>query len=107
MESAFIKDKSEFFAINQKTIFYNFHRLSPVRYVRAIPPKNTFVFSGDTKIALAIDQASNLLEEMSRSFEQRAKLWDEQSKHTAKAEGGNVFDKLFDRVRVVKTHITD
>lgn len=107
LDDSFMKTRSAYYEEHKQLIQDNFVKYGSNTYLTAIPPKNTYSFSSDNKITLSIGQTINLLEELNMSFKKRVELWDEQNKQVNNRESNTIFDQLYNRAEIIKTHITD
>jgi hypothetical protein len=106
MDISMIRNYSEFYETHRETILTNFRKYGSSIYVSAIPPKSINSFGSDNKISLSVQQTANLLEELERSFKQRAELWDQQAKNKNR-DSNTIFDELLTKLKNAKNHILD
>jgi hypothetical protein len=107
MDMKYIMTRSEYYETHKQTIMENYTKYAGTCQINAIPPKNIRVFNSDNKITMCVSQTLNLLEEMEQAFKQRYELWEDQNKRPNNTEGKTIFKQLAERMRTVRTHITD
>jgi hypothetical protein len=107
MDIKYIMTRSEYYETHKQTIMENYTKYASTCQINAIPPKNIRAFSSDNKITMCVSQTLNLLEEMEQAFKQRYELWEEQNSRPNNTEGKTIFKQLAERMRTVRTHITD
>jgi hypothetical protein len=106
MDASMMRNYSEFYDQHKETVLRNFREYGSNIYVTAIPPKSITAFNSNNEIVLSVHQTVNLLEELDRSFKQRALLWSQQTK-SKNRDSNTIFDELLNRLRNGKNHITD
>jgi hypothetical protein len=106
MDASMMRNYSEFYEQHRETILRNFREYGSNIYINAIPPKNIKAFDSNNKIVLSVQQTVNLLEELDRSFKQRALLWSQQTK-SKNRDSNTIFDELLNGLRNGKNTIVD